>query len=76
MRISECIRVARQNVFMTQDEFAKELHVSACTVNRWEMGKARPNNTAMKHMKLFCELNNIDFKEIKEAWISNSEEQK
>ena len=75
MKISESIKVARQNAFLTQEEFAKELKVSACTVNRWEMGKARPNNNAMKHIKSFCESNGIDFAEIKTAWISSTEDQ-
>ena len=75
MKISESIKVARQNAFLTQEEFAKELNVSACTVNRWEMGKARPNNNAMKNIKLFCESNGIDFEEIKTAWISSTEDQ-
>ena len=75
MKISESIKIARQNAFLTQEEFAKELNVSACTVNRWEMSKARPNNNAMKHIKVFCESNGIDFEEIKTAWISNTEDQ-
>lgn len=75
MKISESIKIARQNAFLTQEEFAKELKVSACTVNRWEMGKARPNNNAMKQIKAFCESNGIDFEEIKTAWISSTEDQ-
>lgn len=75
MKISDSIRIARQNLFLSQEELAKELKVSVCTVNRWEMGKARPNNTAMKRIKTFCESNKIDFDTIKTAWLFDSEEQ-
>ena len=75
MKLSERIKAARQNAFLTQEEFAKILGVSVCTVNRWETGKARPNNTAMKHIKVFCETNTINFDDIKSAWISATEEQ-
>lgn len=75
MKLNECIKVARQNAFMTQEEFAKALNVSACTVNRWEMGKSKPNNAAMKNIKTFCESNGIAFEDVKAAWISSSEDQ-
>ena len=70
MMLSECVKAARQSAFLSQEEFAQALEVSVCTVNRWETGKSRPNNNAMKHIKSFCESNSIDFSDIKTAWIS------
>lgn len=30
-------------MFLSQDEFAKRINVSLSTVNRWEMGRSKPN---------------------------------
>lgn len=71
--LSEYIKTARQTAFLSQEEFAKALGVSVCTVNRWETGKTRPNNNAMKQIKWFCESNGINFHEIKSAWLSSED---
>ncbi len=43
------------------------------TINRWENAKTKPNITAMKKIKAFCEKNNIPFDEIEAAWIAQKE---
>ena len=51
---------------------AKALNVAFSTVNRWESGKTRPNLTAMKQIKLFCEKNNIPFDSLENVWLCQS----
>ena len=43
MDFSEAIKEIRQECYMSQQAFAKELGVSFSTVNRWEKDKAIPN---------------------------------
>ena len=71
--LSELIRIMRKKALMSQEDFAKALDVSVGTINRWENAKAKPNITAMKKIKTFCEENNIPFDEIEAAWIAQEE---
>ncbi len=68
--LSECIKVLRKKSFLTQEAFAKELGVVSATVNRWETGKAKPNMTAMRSIKEFCEKNNYPYSSIEEEWLN------
>lgn len=43
--------------------------VSVSTINRWETRKVRPNLTAMKKIKQFCEKYNLSFEEIERDWF-------
>ena len=69
MSFSEEIKLTRQKSLMTQDQFAKELEVSTATINRWETGKARPNITAIKRIKVFCIENNLPFENLESEWL-------
>lgn len=69
MTLPEVIKLTRQKSFMTQDEFAKEMKVSALTVTRWENGKCKPNLTAMKNLKQFCISRDLPFDIIESAWL-------
>lgn len=73
MPLSELIRVVRKKALLSQEDFAKVLNVSVGTINRWENAKTKPNITAMKKIKAFCEGNNIPFDEIEAAWIAQKE---
>ena len=68
MTYSEEIKRIRQKCFLSQETFARELNVSFSSVNRWEGGKSKPNMAAMKKIKGFCELQNIDFNVLEKAW--------
>ena len=57
---------------MSQDAFADELNVSVSTINRWETGKVRPNLTAMKNIKQFCEKHALPYDEIEQEWFGRS----
>ncbi len=46
MKMSEAIKQIRLELGLTQVVFAKKLHVSFSTVNRWENGRVNPNRLA------------------------------
>ncbi|OOM81902.1 antitoxin HipB [Clostridium puniceum] len=43
MELSEALKMIRSELGITQEELAKEVHVSFSTVNRWENNKSIPN---------------------------------
>ena len=71
--MSDTIKKLRQKLFLSQEEFAKELCVSVSTINRWETGKVKPNITAMKKIKNFCNKNNLKFEELESEWLNESQ---
>ena len=48
----ERIRRLRQELHMTQENFAHEIGVTFATVNRWENGRTTPNKVAQKVLLL------------------------
>lgn len=60
MEFGEKIKIIRENHFLSQEMFAKELGVSFATVNRWEAGKCLPNYRAKKLLHDYCQKNGID----------------
>jgi DNA-binding transcriptional regulator YiaG len=48
----ERIRRLRQELRMTQENFAHEIGVTFATVNRWENGRTTPNKVAQKVLLL------------------------
>jgi putative transcriptional regulator len=46
--IANRIRETRQNMKLTQEEFAAKLGVTFSTVNRWENGRSKPSRMALK----------------------------
>ena len=69
MILSELLKTLRTRMLMSQETFAKEMHVTVCTINRWENGKSKPNITAINKIKVFCNKNNIAFDDIEKAWL-------
>lgn len=45
------IKAARAALGLTQDQLAKELAVSAASVQAWEAGRRRPRGSAIKLLK-------------------------
>jgi len=74
MSFADEIKLTRQKSFMTQDEFASEIKVSTSTINRWETGKARPNITAIKRIKAFCDEHNLPFDKLENEWLKWKQE--
>ena len=71
MRLSEAIRNTRKKALISQKSFAKEINVSSATVNRWEVGKSKPNINAMNSLKAFCEKRALPFECIETAWMND-----
>ena len=46
------IRQLREDMNMTQEDFAHEIGVTYATVNRWENGRTTPNKVAQKVLML------------------------
>jgi transcriptional regulator with XRE-family HTH domain len=46
MELSEVLKLIRNELGITQEELANEVHVSFSTVNRWENKKSVPNPMA------------------------------
>ena len=63
----------RKRALLSQEEFAKLLNVSVGTINRWENGKTKPNITAMKKIKTYCENRDFPFEEIESEWLKDKE---
>lgn len=61
MAFANDIKKLRQTLFMSQTDFAQELGVSYTTVNRWEVGKAKPNYKTMKVIDDYCKSKGIEF---------------
>lgn len=68
--LAESIRSLRKKTFYSQEAFANEINVTVGTINRWEKGKCRPNITAMKKIKTFCDEKGYSFEEIEMNWTN------
>ncbi len=58
--LKSIIKQIRKESLMSQKEFAEKLEVSFATVNRWENGKSTPSYEALRRLKKYCELYNIN----------------
>ena len=54
--------------------FASAIHVTSATINRWEKGKSKPNLTAMKNIKEFCNKYDLSYEKIEREWFDRSVE--
>lgn len=75
MKYSEEIKKIRQKCFLSQEAFGRELGVSFSSINRWEGGKSKPNISAMKKIKAFCEEQNIDFSVLAAEWTNTGKDE-
>lgn len=73
MSYSEEIKAIRTKCFLSQEAFGRELGVSFSSINRWEGGKSKPNMSAMKKIKDFCESHDLDFSKLEEKWIETKQ---
>lgn len=44
MTESEIVKAVRTSLGLSQQKFAKEMHVAFSTINRWKNGKSTPNS--------------------------------
>ena len=49
------VKEVRRQLFISQEDLARELGVSYATVNRWENGQANPSKLARAQLDAFCE---------------------
>ncbi len=54
MDFPQIVKVIRSRLNMSQEQLAREIHVSFATINRWENGKNSPNMLAKKALYDFC----------------------
>lgn len=62
--MNDIMKQIRMKANMSQDRFAALLGTTAVSINRWENGKARPNQMAQKNIYQFCKERKIDVAEI------------
>lgn len=72
--LSDILKKTRQKAFLTQEAFANEMKVSVSTINRWETGRVKPNLTAMKNLKQFCEQYGLSYEDIESEWFNYQKE--
>lgn len=58
--MNKLIKTIRQNVGMSQEQFAKALGTTPLSINRWENGKTQSSKMAQTQLFEFCKKNNID----------------
>ena len=60
MSFAEKVKLVRTKLKLSQEDLARELGVSFATINRWENGKAVPNQMAQTNLHQFCKNQVID----------------
>ena len=55
MTASELIKNIRMQTGLQQEDFARAIHVSYGTVNRWENNKSTPNQLAKAMLTDYCQ---------------------
>ena len=48
--ISGVVKKLRKDIGLTQEQFAAKIGVTVSTVNRWEMGRSKPQPLAIKQI--------------------------
>ena len=59
VEIKDAIRQIRKELYLSQEAFARELHVGFTAVNRWENGHTRPNQIARHAILELCAKKNL-----------------
>lgn len=62
MEFNEIIKAIRAELRLSQEGFARELHVGFTSVNRWENCKSKPNQLARHAIIDLCKKKNVDKK--------------
>lgn len=72
--MSQHIRRIRQQLGMTQEEFAHALGITVGTVNRWENGRFRPSKLARATILDFAKRHGVQLAEPQSAGPANDEQ--
>lgn len=62
--MKQLIRAIRLHANMSQEQFAATIGSTPVSINRWENGKATPNQIAQKNIFDFCTKRNIDLAQL------------
>jgi len=54
MTIDEILRAIRKELNVSQEQLARDLHVSFTTLNRWENNHSKPSRLASIQIKDYC----------------------
>ncbi|MGN9162992.1 helix-turn-helix domain-containing protein [Clostridium sulfidigenes] len=65
MDFSKVVKAIRKTLDISQEQLAKELHVSFATINRWENGKNSPNMLERKALYDYSKEMGIDLELLK-----------
>jgi DNA-binding XRE family transcriptional regulator len=60
MDFASQVKQVRNELGISQEDLARELHVSFATVNRWENNKTKPSKMALSIFRNFCQTKGID----------------
>ena len=60
MEFKDKVKIVRKKFYLSQEMMAKELGVAFATVNRWELGRCKPNYNAQRPFANFCKAHYID----------------
>lgn len=63
MEFHEQVKLAREQVHMSQVEFAKELGVAYSSLNRWELGVRKPTYALQRKFYDYCKTNGISLED-------------
>ena len=63
MEFKDKILKVRAELFISQEQLAKELGCSFSTINRWEHGKKQPSFLLQKKFESFCKQKQIIFED-------------
>lgn len=60
MKFEDMIKKIREQLQITQEQFARELNISFSTISRWENGHTVPSKLAKKCLLEFCKNKDVD----------------
>ena len=69
---SDELAAIRRSLGLNQKEFAEAIGVTPSAVCAWEVGRVLPNDESSKTLHEFCIRNNIDFADLRDAYLSES----
>jgi putative transcriptional regulator len=59
MSLNETVKIVRNELKITQEKLAHDLHISFSTINRWENGKNSLSKLAKLRLIEYCEVKGV-----------------
>lgn len=70
LEMKDLIKMIRSQANMNQEQFASALGTTTVSINRWENGKAIPNQMAQTNLHQFCKSQGIDVSDLVTEMLS------